>query len=278
MINLELIEFADLTHPKAIVAEILKQNPTIVTPIPLEEIAQAAGIKDIQYQSLDGLEGALVANPAKSEGIIIISDSARRHRQRFTLGHELGHFVIPRHGHEMNCSLSDLNERSRENSNSLQKIESEANEFSANLLMPKSIFCKSPNFETQPSIDAINKLGEVFDVSFQACANRYIDLHMEPIAIVFSYKGQVSYSSRGKEIPFWLKINRGESIPYGSLTKSANSEKARHTVSDEVDSSIWFDEKSGFSFPENVVEEVLIHEGGYVSTLLWFEDEIEEIE
>jgi hypothetical protein len=51
-----------------------------------------------------------VANEYKTEGVILINNSKEigtKERQRFTLGHEIGHFMIPHHGHEMSCSISD---------------------------------------------------------------------------------------------------------------------------------------------------------------------------
>lgn len=278
MTSLDLIEFADLTRPTEIAEEILKQNPDIVESTPLEEIAHAAGIKEIRYCPLDNLEGALVANPTKSEGIIIVSDRARHHRQRFTLGHELGHFLIPRHGHEMNCSVGDLYTQSRSNSTTKQRIEAEANEFSAELLMPKTNFCNATPFKQKPSIEAINALSSIFDISFQACANRYVDLHGEPLAVVFSHNGLVSYSYRSAEIPFWLKVNKSDNIPFHSLTRAIDTNRANHITTDEVDSTLWFDYKAGFEMPESTIEAVFVQENGYVATLLWFQDAIEETE
>ncbi|TMM47061.1 hypothetical protein [Colwellia ponticola] len=65
------MELADFTNPKTIVKEILSQNPNIKLPIPLEEIASAARISEIQYRSLDGLEGALVANKKRVKVLLL---------------------------------------------------------------------------------------------------------------------------------------------------------------------------------------------------------------
>jgi Zn-dependent peptidase ImmA (M78 family) len=108
VIKLDLIEFSDYIRPKEIVDEVLKQNPNIKIPIPLSEIAKNIGIVDIDYRPLGNLEGALVANEYKTEGVILINNSKEagtKERQRFTLGHEIGHFMIPRHGYKMSCSI-----------------------------------------------------------------------------------------------------------------------------------------------------------------------------
>ena len=278
MIKLDLIELADLTAPKEIANEIIQQNPDISLPIPLEEIAEKSGICDIDYKPLDRIEGALVANDTKSQGIIIINDHARHHRQRFTLGHELGHFLIPRHGANMQCSVADLLASDRAGIVSELKIESEANLLSAELLMPERIFKAMPEFRSEPSIESIRALSEKFDVSFEACANRYVALHDYPVAVVFNYRDKVRYGQKSSELPLWLKCFKGDQVPSRSATKSVDLNKSNSVDSFDVRSDIWFDESRSWKSPETVIEEVYVQENLYSTTLLWFDDEIEEVE
>ena len=156
MISLDLIEFADLVRPVDIADQVFKQNNWIDSAVPLEEIAKAAGIKDIQYAPLKSFEGTLLANDTKTEGVIVINSEARHERRRFTLGHELGHFMIPRHGHKMQCSKSDLA------MSTSVAIEAEANLFAAELLMPKRLLSKLSFFNEEPSIEGIKLAAEKF--------------------------------------------------------------------------------------------------------------------
>ncbi|MGH1432578.1 MAG: ImmA/IrrE family metallo-endopeptidase [Neptuniibacter sp.] len=270
MIELDLLYLADRFKPKEIVKEIFDQNPQLSGRVPLEEIAEAVGIREIRYHSLDGIEGALLANPEKTKGIVVIDDGSRYHRQRFTLGHELGHFLIPKHGHEMSCASADLNANIHKGINSEKRIEAEANQFSAELLMPIHLFTTTPQFRSEPSIVAIDQISRYFDVSFQTCANRYIDLQTDPVAVVFSHYGNVKYSKRGKGIPFWLKVNKGDSVPSQSFTKKVDAKCSELNCSDECDSSVWFEEAKDFELPEFVIEDVLVQDKGYMVTLLWF--------
>src|SRR5437762_2255176 len=89
MVQLDLIELADLVRPEQLVAEILRQNPQLPVPVPLEELARLAGITKIEAFASEGFEGALLANATKSEGAIFYSARGPRSRQRFTVGHEL---------------------------------------------------------------------------------------------------------------------------------------------------------------------------------------------
>lgn len=277
MISLDLIEFADLVRPMEVVDQILQQNSWIDGPVPLEAIANAAGIKDIQYVPLKSFEGSLVANDAKTEGIIVINSGARHQRRRFTLGHELGHFMLPRHGNRMECSKSDLAAKLSSGVNRRVAIEAEANVFSAELLMPKRLLSKLSSFNGVPSIDGIRASAEKFDVSFQAMAVRYADIHDYPIAFVMSRDQQVIFGYKRDSFPFWLRVgSKGDTIPANSVTKTTDAKKSECICSDECLASIWFDENRYYELPENLIEEVYVQEDRYVATILWFENEISE--
>lgn len=162
--ELDLIDFYELRTHKEIVAELLRQQPNISLPIPIEKLAEAFGIKDILERPFRGMQGALVANPEKSEGIILVNSGIRNsQRKRFTLGHELGHFLLPNHGNEMWCSKDDIS------INSQVSIEREANEFASELLMPTEIFTRLSQFENEPDIQNIIDLAEMFSSSLLAC-------------------------------------------------------------------------------------------------------------
>lgn len=274
-INLDLMELADFTNPKKIVREIFNQNPDIKLPIPLEDIASAAGISDIRYQPLNGLEGALVANEEKSEGIIAINNNAIQSRQRFTLGHELGHFLIPRHGHNMKCTVKDLNKKANSKSKVLD-IEAEANVFSSQLLMPPQLLIKRGLLDPSPNVNNIIQLKDIFNISFQACANNYINIHGDYLAIIISQNNRIHYGLNSEENPLWLTADKGKSVPRGSHTSTVDLTKYQSITSDEVDTELWFSPNNKFEYPDTLVEETYVQEDGWAATLLWIDD-IEEL-
>jgi len=273
-INLDLMELADFTNPKIIVEEILNQNPNIKLPIPLEEIANAAGISDIQYRSLDGLEGALVANKEKSEGIIAINNNTIPSKQRFTLGHELGHFLIPRHGHKMNCTVRDLNRKASSKSKILD-IEAEANVFSSLLLMPPKLLTKRGLLDSSPNVNNIIQLKDMLNVSFQACANNYINVHGDYLAVIYSHNNIINYGLNSDANPLWLNADKRKELPRGSHTSIVDLSKYHSISSDEVDIELWFSPNNNFEYPETLIEETYVQENGWAATLLWIGD-IEE--
>jgi len=278
MISLDLIEFADLVRPKQIVDEIIAQLPDLPFPAPLKDIATAVGIENIQYSSLDGFEGVLIANPEKTKGVIAINSNSKHHRQRFSLGHELGHFMIPRHGHEMHCGIKDLTTREGKHLSSKQGIELEANQFSAEILMPEKLFKNYSGFNAEPSLDCLISQANDFDVSFEACAQRYCSQHEEPVAIVFSLKGIVRYSCKSESFPFWIIPGKGDAIPPTSFTKKTCNEPEDSVHSDCSVSSNWINDDKYYYAPDDIVEEVYLLQKGYVATMLSFEDELEEKE
>lgn len=277
MISLDLIEFADLVRPHEIVDQIFIQNHWIDGSVPIEDIARAAGIKEIQYAPLNSFEGTLIANASKTEGVIVVNSNSRRQRQRFTLGHELGHFMIPRHGHSMKCSKTDLKAKPGKDVGSHIMVEAEANMFSADLLMPRVLLNKFGFFNQEPSIHNIKCGSEKLDVSFQAMAVRFADLHDYPMAFVVSRNGRVEFGYKRDDFPFWMKVGRkGDLVPPMSLTASVDASNEESEHSDECMSLLWFDENRYCELPESLIEEVYVQKDGYLATILWFEDEVEE--
>lgn len=278
MINLDLIEFADLVRPTQIVDEITSQVPDLPIPTPLDMIANAIGIKKIDYQELDGFEGILLANKEKTTGAILINSKSRHHRQRFSLGHELGHFMLPRHGHEMRCGLNELTTKEQKNLSKKQKIELEANQFSAEILMPRKNFKNYNGFNDTPSMDCLISQANDFDVSFEACAQRYCNQHDEPIAIVFSHNNIVRYSCKSSHFPFWITPGKNDPVPSSSPTKQASKKPENSTYSDSTESGNWIGDDKYYFTPEDIIEDIHVMQDGYVATMLYFEDELEEKE
>ncbi|MET0181006.1 MAG: ImmA/IrrE family metallo-endopeptidase [Novosphingobium sp.] len=60
----------------------------------------------------DGFEAALVTDPCKASGDILIASGRSSGRRRFSIAHELGHFLIPIHVPSADrcrlCSTDDL--------------------------------------------------------------------------------------------------------------------------------------------------------------------------
>ena len=58
--------------PEGLVTLILKAAPGLTVPIPIEDLARQLDIEDIQELETEGFEGALIADTARSRGVILI--------------------------------------------------------------------------------------------------------------------------------------------------------------------------------------------------------------
>ena len=78
--------------------------------MPVEELAAAVNIVELRELDADGFEGALTTDPNKNKGAILYKAGARKERRRFTIAHELGHFLMPSHKGDEHYTAADLRE------------------------------------------------------------------------------------------------------------------------------------------------------------------------
>lgn len=263
MLKLELIELADLIHPEQLVDAIIQQNPGIELPIPIEELARLAGITKIEPLESAGFEGTLIANAEKSAGAIFYSSRSPRPRQRFTIGHELGHFLLPWHRQTtFNCTAEDIGSRANKD------WEIQANQFAAELLIPQTLLKPRLHKFQDPELDHVLTLAEEFGTSVTMTAHRLAEQSDYPCAFVFSKDNQVRYSVKSAHFAEQLCLWKGSGLPGGSPSRQQTSS---HDEWHELDSTWWLKERRGDEFPEMVYEQTLCQEDGYKITLLTYE-------
>lgn len=269
-----LLDLADCGSPETLVATILKHHPDLPRRVPVEDIARSVGIQAIQDLEVDGFEGGLLANEEKSAGIVMVRLGMVPRRRRFTIGHELGHFLIPTHQGVQQCTKRDLEETRRDTP--YRRQEAEANRFSAGLLMPKPVFMGDMKGFGSADVSHIRQLCDMYDTSMEATANRYIELSREICAVVFALDGTVRYARGGRDFP-QLAATRGSRLPNESAT--ARSDKApgvRPWI--EVPGPVWLQAEYGRRAPP-VLEQHLVQANGYSVTLLQIEEqEIEDLD
>jgi Zn-dependent peptidase ImmA (M78 family) len=282
--KLDRMEFADCTTPERLLQALFKQIPAPPIPVPVDEIALALDIERIQELETDGFEGGLVMFSDKSSGIILINKSSPRQRRRFTVGHELGHFLNPWHIPATNegfrCTASDMRKfGSPPRNDNAAQMEVEANRFAAGLLMPDAQFRKDLRQLGGPEMQNILTLADKYDTSKEATARKYVVLHDEPCAIVFSKNGKMMYSLRGEDFPY-LDVRKGQPLPKQSL--SASSKLGQGEISDweEMRPYVWLSNPKNVS---SIAEQTLAQRDGYRMSLLYAQldepdDEDDDIE
>lgn len=145
--------------------------------IHLDAIAFELGII-VKRRQLDGADARLVA--ANDRGVITVSVGTHPKRQRFSIGHEIGHWIRDRDGEEMlACSKADVSPRNQ----SAKNKEAEANVFSADLLLPPYLV-RPLIGAREPTIDLTLDIGKTFDTSIPATAIRIVRNAKVPAAVV----------------------------------------------------------------------------------------------
>ncbi|MDO5769293.1 MAG: ImmA/IrrE family metallo-endopeptidase [Psychrobacter sp.] len=132
-------------------------------PVNLTDIAEKLGVQVVYDSFSQGIFGSgddISGTFKYVDGVptCTVNINHHRNRQRFTLAHELGHFVLE-HGEK-----SDNSQTLYRQNNHTDPVEIEANNFAAELLMPKtaiSILIREESF-------GISELAEWFEVSEQA--------------------------------------------------------------------------------------------------------------
>ena len=161
--------------------------------VPVIEVAKALDISAVRVDRFDGFEGMLLTDRRRSDGVILANKARGDRRARFTVAHELGHFLMERHEPSeergFRCMPSDLHERRK----ALQhyRQEAEANRFAIELLAPCASF--EPYLEAPPDLGHVRDIANRLALSKEATARRYTELADTNIAMIFHRHGIVRY-------------------------------------------------------------------------------------
>jgi Zn-dependent peptidase ImmA (M78 family) len=160
--------------------------PVKVDEVALEYSRQCfsdSPVNKIHGEGLDGFEGMLVANKARSKWLIVynsaISSPGRKH---FTIAHEFSHYLLHRHQQDrFECGDDDI-ETGDDNK---QDIEFEADLFASTLLMPLDDFRKQ--VDGQPvTFNMLGHCADRYGVSLTAAALRWIEIADKRAVLVAS--------------------------------------------------------------------------------------------
>lgn len=277
MVQIDRIELADIGHPVKLATAVIDNLSDMVLPVPVREIAVALDIIEIKPITVSGFEGGLITTDDKSSGCILINENSSAQRQRFTISHELGHYLNPWHtvgsGENFMCSKKDMVAAQYKPNDSRPKMEVEANQFAAELLMPAKFFRPDMKRLKAPDLEHIIILASKYDVSKAAMARRYAEFQDEPCAIVFSKNGKIAYTLKHQYFPQLEAWAAGDLIPAQALTKSFVDPVGCVSDWKEHASDIWLKYRGKYA---SVYEQVLVQEDGHRITLLTLGDEDEE--
>lgn len=158
--------------------ELLADHGVDRPPVDVEHLAKQLGL-GVTYERLDrSVSGMLVRSGAKA-AVIAVNAGHAPVRQRFTIAHELGHFLLHKGRPVIVDHLTRVHVNLRDQTSSLatSREEIQANQFAASLLMPEDWVAEA--LEDQAELAParlVSDLATAFDVSEQAMEYRLINL------------------------------------------------------------------------------------------------------
>lgn len=150
--------------------------------VDVEEIAKFLGLEIREHDLGVNVSGVLFVE--NGIGTIGINPEQSLVRRRFTLAHEIGHFILHRFDKDLFVDEKNFKvfKRDHKSSTGQLKQEREANAFAAALLMPKKLLIEkidSKNFDLgDENGNIISDLSDEFKVSTQAMTFRISNLNL----------------------------------------------------------------------------------------------------
>jgi len=185
------------------------------------------------------------------EKVIALNSSEHKHnsanapRVKFSLFHEIAHYVIPEHIEKFYlCSEEDMSEKTA------IILETEANRLAADFIYQKNTFTEEAN---QYSIEAksIFTLKDKYGVSYESASRRFVERHILPCALVAYGKSSdaewdVVYTITSPIFKerFFGKVIRDDDNP--RIQEIINSVDIRRTISDTISIDIMGEGKRKF--------------------------------
>ena len=162
-------------HIRDLAERLLAEHNYTSAPINLETIAQTQNAIVHKQPVGDDVSGFLYRNNTKSTAVIGVNMNQSENRQRFTIAHELGHYLLHT-GNDVHVDHSFvIKKRDSKSSQGVDVEEIEANLFAAELLMPATFL--EHDLAQMDGLDLmdetqINRLANRYRVSVQAMAIR----------------------------------------------------------------------------------------------------------
>lgn len=250
--------------PNGLVAKILEVEPELEIPVPIEQLARLLDISEIQELQTDGFEGGLITDEARSFGAILVRKGVNERRRRFTIAHELAHFLIvhhrPRNPDEgFLCDRKAMQLWDTATKDAYYKMEAEANRFAALLLMPPPVLRQILSRQCYQSIATVLEIAEKFFVSKEAAARAYVE-YSDNIAVIICKDGKFIRSYRSRDFP-WIALKRNDAIPQISDLHTLSVVGQQSTI-DETPAEHWIDTERGQRIPK-MYEHVMLQSKGF---------------
>ena len=249
-----LDEFTAILRARAFVSKV---NPTTI-PVPMLPYLHQAGAILRREGDLQPDEPGMSFETENGKRYICVNTHDREERQRFTICHEIAHFVL---------NLPSDHETQPWWSAKQPLAERLCDSFAAELLLPDSLFRPLAE-DSNVSLASLDVLAGQLLASTTAAGFRFAAVVSTPCAFVLSEDGKVRYASRSKAlIDAGAWIEPRVDLPRGTVSNRARANGAEGRG--KIDADVWFSnwERGG----------VLLEEARHLPkwdqtlSLLWFE-------
>lgn len=135
---------------RKVIKDFFKTHPPFRLPIPIYDIAEYLGFEVYELDNLAKHQRA-ITSVHEGRKLIGINSTYHIHNKRFSIGHEIGHNLL-NHPPEADCDEEEI-----------KMYNQEADEFSAELLIPYEELKKQIQ-----TVKDTNKIAQIFQVSKEA--------------------------------------------------------------------------------------------------------------
>lgn len=169
-----------MLHIRALAEEYAaKYNPDRVSPFPFENVLKAHEDLQIYYTALEDEVSGVILFKDKEYSILINTDKPTT-RQNFTIGHELGHYFLHKDELQRSNGIVDGDDSLdgqkilyRRDDERNKRLEIEANNFAASLLMPADLVRRA-----WQATRSVEECARIFSVSVVAMSVRLTKLKL----------------------------------------------------------------------------------------------------
>ena len=230
-----------------------------IDSLPVDPFAIAANCNILVKPKGDneaGVSGMLLRH-GNDFGILYTTHISSKGHQRFSVGHELGHYFLE--GHIDHVFSNGETHASRAGFVSDDPYEREADHFSAGLLMPSTLFNRTIN-HTKMGLASVESAASLCCTSLTATAIRYAELTSDAVAVIISTGRTIDYcflSNTMKSLPHIVFPKKNSLVPRTTATAEFNTDPTRIANAARLDADIdvmdWLDGEQSVEAVEEVI-------------------------
>lgn len=229
--------------------------------IQLDDIAWACGALVVR-EPLTGCEARLLGHDDKAV-ITVNTHTTSVARQRFSIGHELGHWMHHRTRASFRCTKRDFI-----HSWSDASPEQDANKYAADLLLPSHMY--GPRVKgREMTLTTASEMADIFQASLTASAIRLVNVGSAPAIVLCSGTSGIIWRAYGADVRIKLPLRdrpTSDSVAYDLLRGGTPPGPTN------VSAAAWFMDASA-PYHEICEDSRRIGGNDTVLSILWWRDE-----